>query len=207
MKQSQPLRQDLRIVADYIEPGTKILDIGCSDGALLTYLKHTKKVDGRGIELSQKHVTSCIKKGLTVIQGNADTDLVHYPDNSFDYVISTQMIQATHHPKEVLQEILRIGKHAIVSIPNFGHWHTRLYLLLKGRMPVTKSLAYQWYETPNIHFSTVKDFEILCNELHASITKASYLYPNGHLLSSLTASLYGNWLADKAVYKLTTDTP
>ena len=169
------LRPDLEAISNLIASGSRVLDIGCFEGELLYHLSKHKSVDGRGIELAQGNVSKCVKSGLAVIQGDADFDLKFYPDHCFDYVISSQMLQATRHPKEVLKEMLRIGNKVVVSIPNFGYWYNRVYIMLKGRMPVSETLPYQWYETPNIHFSTMKDFEILCAEIGCVIENKLFL--------------------------------
>ena len=143
-------RIDLQLIADRVAPNSKVLDIGCGDGALLELLAHQRGIDGRGLELSQSGVNNCVARGLSVVQGNADTDLSYYPDNGFDTVILSQTLQATQRPHEVLREMARIGKRLIVSIPNFGHWRVRLDLLFNGRMPVTGALNASWYETANI---------------------------------------------------------
>lgn len=159
------LRPDLRLIADMIDPNSRVLDIGCADGSLLYHLVHNKNVDGRGIEISQKGVNACVAKGLFVIQGDADNDLAEYLDKSFDYVILSRTLQAVHRPKEVLLELLRIGKKAIVTIPNFGQWRVRLSLMTRGRMPVTRTLNKTWYNTDNIHFCTILDlFDLIDNE-------------------------------------------
>lgn len=181
------LRDDLVQIAKFIKPATKVLDIGCCDGELLSYLVNEKAVDGRGMDISQSNVSTCVKNGLSVVQGDADMDLKFYPDKCFDYVISSQMLQATHMPLEVLEEMIRIAKCVIVSIPNFGHWYNRLYLSVVGKMPVSSTLSYQWYETPNIHFCTVADFEILCNKQGYEITKKRF---TGGLLSAIWPNLF-----------------
>jgi methionine biosynthesis protein MetW len=142
-----------------------VLDVGCGDGALLRLLAEEKRVDARGMELSQRGVNDCVAKGLSVIQGDADVDLVDYPTDAFDYVILSQTIQATRQPRRVLENMLRVGRRAIVSFPNFGHWRIRAQVALRGRMPVTENLSYAWYDTPNIHFCTIRDFVALVDDV------------------------------------------
>ncbi len=173
------VRADLKLVGSLVPTGSRVLDIGCGDGSLLEFLQTTKNVDGRGIELSQKGVNECVARGLSVIQGDADSDLVLYPDDAFDYVILTQTLQATYRPREVLEHMLRIGTRAVVSFPNFAHWRIRLKLGLGGRMPVTRELPYSWYDTPNIHFFTIRDFVDLCDELNFTVEKALALNRHG----------------------------
>lgn len=172
-------RLDFLLVAAMVEPGSRVLDIGCGDGSLLALLRDRKNVDGRGIEISREGVNACLAKGLPVIQGDADTDLADYPDDAFDYVILSQTIQATRQPKVVLEHLLRIGRRAIVSFPNFGHWRVRLDLALKGRMPVTENMPYSWYDTPNIHFCTIRDFVVLCDVVGARMERAVALNAGG----------------------------
>ena len=172
------LRPDLAAIAAMIPPGTRVLDIGCGDGSLLEYLVRAKGVDGRGLELIQQNVNQCVARGLSVVQGDADTDLSEYPSGIFDIVILSQTIQATERPSYVLRELLRIGKHIIVSFPNFGHWRVRLSLLLNGRMPVTKALGHSWHDTPNIHLCTISDFLTLVQEAGARIESALALIDN-----------------------------
>ncbi len=169
------LRPDLQIVADWVRPGTRVLDVGCGDGELLAYLGRHKSVDGRGMELSQEGVNACAANGLSVIQGDADRDLHDYPSGAFDCVILSQTIQATRDPAQVLRELARIGRRAIVSFPNFGYWRVRLKLLVCGEMPVTSTLSYQWYDTPNIHLCTVRDFKALGCQLDLSVKDAVFL--------------------------------
>ena len=157
-------RRDLLLIAGMVQPNARVLDVGCGDGELLSLLATEKQVDGRGMEISQEGVNASVTRGLSVVQGDADTDLRDYPDDAFDYVILSQTIQATRNPKEVLTQLRRIGRHAIVSVPNFGNWRIRLQLLIAGRMPRTKLLAHSWYDTPNIHLCTVRDFVDLCDE-------------------------------------------
>jgi methionine biosynthesis protein MetW len=172
------LRPDLAAIAAMIPPGTRVLDIGCGDGSLLEYLVRAKGVDGRGLELIQQNVNHCVARGLSVVQGDADTDLSEYPSGIFDIVILSQTIQATERPSYVLRELLRIGKHIIVSFPNFGHWRIRLSLLVNGRMPVTKALGHSWHDTPNIHLCTISDFLALVQEAGARIERALALIDN-----------------------------
>ncbi len=194
------LRSDLRIVADMVEPGSRVLDVGCGDGALLAYLGHVKQVDGRGVELSQTGVNACVRHGLSVIQGDADTDLKDYPSDAFDYVILGQTLQATHNPKEVLQEMVRIGRRAIVSFPNFGFWKVRLELLTTGRMPMTDVLSYQWYETPNIHLCSLKDFIALCDEVGVVIERGVVLNSGGRAIDFSPGSLFANLFSSEGVF-------
>ncbi|MBY0408311.1 MAG: methionine biosynthesis protein MetW, partial [Rickettsiales bacterium] len=149
------------------------------EGDLLSWLSAHKQVKGRGIELSQSGVNRSIARGLSVIQGDADTDLLHYPEQAYDYAVLSQTLQTLCAPKDVLEQLVRIARHAIVSVPNFAHWKNRLYLALNGRMPVTKTLAYEWYDTPNIHFCTITDFVNLCDTLHLTIEKRLYLTHQG----------------------------
>ncbi len=166
------IRPDLQLVADMVEPESRVLDVGCGDGTLLDYLVHVLGVDGRGIELSQTGVNACVRHGLSVIQGDADTDLDTFPDKAFDVVVLSQTLQATRNPRHVLENLVRIGDRAIVSFPNFGHWRVRLDLLIGGRMPRTSSLPDPWYATPNIHLCTIKDFIALCREMGVVVEKA-----------------------------------
>ena len=176
------LRVDLELIAAMIAPNGRVLDIGCGDGTLLAWLGRHKGVDGRGIELSMSGVSQAVAQGLSVVQGDADTDLKYYPDGAFDTVILSQAIQVMREPKAVLEQMLRIGRRAIVSFPNFGHWRSRLSLLLRGRMPVTEALTHQWYDTPNIHFCTIRDFRKLCQDLGVVVEHSIALDRNGYAL-------------------------
>ncbi len=173
------IRVDLQVIADMVTSGSRVLDVGCGDGALLDWLVHNKDVDGRGIEWSQAGVNACVRQGLSVIQGDAETDLRDYPSDAFDCVILSQTLQATFDPKTVLGEVVRIGRRAIVSFPNFGVWHIRWSLLWRGKMPVTDSLDSAWYETPNIHLCTIADFVELCQDLGIVIEQSMVLDRTG----------------------------
>ena len=152
------MKTEYKLISDMVKANSRVLDVGCDDGTLIEFLKKNKNVDIRGIEISKKKVQTCISKGLTVIEGNAEFDLKQFPNKSFDYVVLGQTLQAFVNPELVIKELLRVGKKAIVTIPNFGHWKVRLNLLIKGTMPVTKTLPNEWYNTPNIHMCTIKDF-------------------------------------------------
>jgi methionine biosynthesis protein MetW len=156
------MRVDLRLIAEMIAPGTRVLDIGCGDGTLIDHLFHTKNCDARGIELDMAEATRAVAHGLPVMHGDADIDLAHYPDGAFDYVVLSRTLQAVERPREVLRQMLRIGARAVVSFPNFGHWQVRWQLLSRGRMPMTLTWDRPWYETPNIHPCTINDFADLC---------------------------------------------
>jgi methionine biosynthesis protein MetW len=175
---SNGLRPDLAAIAAMIRPGTRVLDVGCGDGALLEHLR-TKGVDGRGIELSQQNVNACVARGLSVMQGDADTDLTEYPSGAFDAVILSNTIQATERPRVVLDHLLRIGRRTAVSLPNFGYWKVRASLLISGRMPRTKNLDYSWFDTPNIHLCTLSDFLDLTLLCGAAVVEAYALNEKG----------------------------
>ena len=166
------MKQEFNIIANNIENGTRVLDVGCGDGILIEYLKKEKSIDVRGLEISKDKVQKCISKGLTVIEGNAEIDLKQFPDNSFDYVVLSQTLQAFINPELVIKELLRVGKRAIITIPNFGFWKIRLHLLIKGTMPVTKTLPDEWYNTPNLHMCTIKDFVEFSNKINFKIFKS-----------------------------------
>ncbi len=196
------LRSDLRLIAEMIEPHSRVLDIGCGDGALLDYLARTKAVDARGIELGQAGVNACVRHGLSVIQGDADRDLEAFPNGAFDVVVLSQTLQATREPRHVLEELLRIGKRAIVSFPNFGNWRIRLSLLFRGRMPVTELLNNPWYDTPNIHLCTIRDFVVLCDELGSRIERSLTLDRHGRPFTLDPRGALANLLAEQGVFVL-----
>ncbi|MDG1708216.1 MAG: methionine biosynthesis protein MetW [Emcibacteraceae bacterium] len=198
------IRVDLLLIANMIPEGSKVLDIGSGDGMLLDYLRREKNVIGRGIELSTAGVNESVAKGLSVIQGNAEEEISHFPDNSFDYVILSQTLQAMDRPDKILEELLRVGKRAIVAFPNFGYWRVRLHLLLKGKMPVTKSLDYPWYSTPNIHFCTIRDFVDLCDELNIKIEKGMAVDSSGSKIGS-NSLFFSNFLGTQGLYVITRD--
>ena len=166
------MKQEFKIIANNIENNTRVLDVGCGDGVLIEYLKQEKNIDVRGLEISKDKVQTCISKGLTVIEGNAEIDLKQFPNNSFDYVVLSQTLQAFLNPEIVINELLRVGKRAIVTIPNFGFWKVRLHLLFKGTMPVTKTLPDEWHNTPNLHMCTIKDFVKFSKTMNFKIFKS-----------------------------------
>ncbi|MEI9929063.1 MAG: methionine biosynthesis protein MetW [Rhizomicrobium sp.] len=196
------VRPDLAAIAEMIPPGARVLDVGCGDGQLLEHLKNTKGIDGRGLELSQQNVNACVARGLAVIQGDADTDLHEYPSQVFDIVILSQTIQATYDPSKVLEHLVRIGKHTIVSLPNFGHWRVRLSLLFNGRMPQTLSLGCSWHDTPNIHPCTIADFVTLVNETGAVIESAQALDAKGRTRPMQPDAWGPNLFAEGAIFSL-----
>ena len=165
------MKQEFKVIADLLPNNTRVLDVGCGDGSLMNFLVKEKNIETRGLELDQNNVQECIYKGLTVIQGNAETELYQFPDQSFDYVVLSQTLQAFYKPDKVLNELLRIGKSVIVSIPNFGYWKVRTSLLLFGKMPITQTLPNTWYNTPNLHMCTIKDLYNYCEEQNINIKK------------------------------------
>lgn len=193
------IRVDLKLIADMIEPATRVLDVGCGEGELLDYLTREKKVDGRGIEISTAGVNACVSAGLSVIQGDANSDLADYPDDAFDFVVLSQTLQAMNNPRWVLENMLRIGRHAVVSFPNFAYWRVRLHLLLKGRMPVSDLLPNKWYNTPNIHLCAIKDFHLLCQELDIRVVRSIALHENGR---PRAVGPLANLLGEQAVFLL-----
>jgi len=196
------LRVDLLFIADLISPGSRVLDIGCADGALLHYLSSERGVDGRGIEISQTGVNACVARGLSVIQGNADTDLMDYPDDAFDYVVLSRTLQATRNPRDVLAQLVRIGRRAIVTFPNFGYWRVRWSLMTNGCMPTTRLLAEPWYSTENIHLCTIRDFTQLCDDLGLRTERQVILNHTGHDTQFRSTSRFANFFGEQALFML-----
>ena len=166
------MKSEFKIISDLINDNSNVLDVGCGDGVLMEYLRNEKNVDVRGIEISKSKIQNCIEKGLTIIEGNAEQDLQQFPEKSFDYVVLSQTLQAFLNPEKVINELLRIGKQAIVTIPNFGYWKIRLHLLFKGTMPITRTLPDEWYNTPNIHLCTIKDFVFFSRKKRFKLSKS-----------------------------------
>lgn len=196
------LRPDLAIIADHVAPGARALDVGCGDGALLAALRDARQCDARGMEIDAANVAACVGRGLSVIQGDADVDLPIYPDKSFDYAILSQTLQTTHRPDLVLDHLLRIGRKAFVSFPNFAHWGVRLSLLWNGRMPVTRLLPVPWYETPNIHHLTIADFREHVESRGITVEQTWFL--SGDKLCNPAAA---NFRAEHAVFLMSRDAP
>lgn len=194
------MRTDLDVIQAWIEPASRVLDLGCGDGTLLQNLSSRKQVNGYGLEIDPQHIATCVSKGLNVIDQNLDRGLDNFADNSFDTVVMTQALQSMHAPHKVLEDMLRVGKECIVTFPNFGHWKARCHLFIKGRMPVSDLLPYEWYDTPNIHFCTFKDFEVLCHQLNIDIIQRQVVAerPVSRLLKDIRPNLFG----ETAIYHL-----
>ena len=194
------MKDEFKVISDLIEDNKKVLDVGCADGTLMQFLKENKNINVRGLEISKEKVQECIAKGLTVIEGNAEKDLKQFPDKSFDYVVLSQTLQAFLSPELVLDELLRVGKKASVTIPNFGNWQVRLHLLFKGTMPITKSLPEQWHSTPNLHMCTIKDFVNFIKSKEIKMIKTLAL--NNNNVSNITNNNLGtkNLFADLGIF-------
>ncbi len=177
------MKKEFKIISELIENNTRVLDVGCGDGTLMKYLKDTKNIDTRGLEISKNNVQNCISKGLSIIEGNAEKDLHQFPNLSFDYVVLSQTLQAFYNPEKVIDDLLRVANKAIVTIPNFGYWKVRLHLLFKGTMPITKNLPDEWYNTPNLHMCTIKDFFNFCSKKNIELFKSIAL--NGEKTSKI----------------------
>ena len=198
------MKKEFQIISELIENNTRVLDVGCGDGILMKHLKDNKNIDTRGMEISKNNVQACISKGLSVIEGNAEKDLQQFPNLSFDYVILSQTLQAFNKPEKVIDNLLKVANKAIVTIPNFGYWKVRLHLFFKGTMPVTKHLPNEWYNTPNLHMCTIKDFVIFCEQKNINLFKSLALYKekvstinNNNLNSKNLLSELGIFLIEK----------
>ena len=194
------MKNEFKVIADLIKKDTRVLDVGCADGTLMKFLKDNKNIDVRGLELSKDKVQECIAKGLTVIEGNAEKDLKQFPEKSFDYVVLSQTLQAFLNPEVVINELLRVGKKAIVTIPNFGYWKVRLHLLTKGTMPITKTLPDEWYNTPNLHMCTIKDFVYFVKSRNFKIFKSLALNDQNVSLINNTNLGIKNLFADLGIF-------
>lgn len=197
------MRADLEIIQEWIPNNSRILDLGCGDGELLAYLTKYKAVSGYGLEIDPININQCLQKGVNVIQQNLDEGLANFATQSFDVVIMTQAIQAVHYPDKLLQEMLRVGKTCIITFPNFGHWQCRLYLSLKGRMPVSEFMPYTWYNTPNIHFCTFRDFETLTKQLGAKVLQRLAVNSQHH--DTMLTRLWPNLMSEIGIYQLTSN--
>ncbi|MFT5509129.1 MAG: methionine biosynthesis protein MetW [Hyphomicrobiaceae bacterium] len=193
-------RVDHQLIAEMVTAGARVLDVGCGDGALLHLLSDNRGTDGRGMEVSRENVNACVARGLSVIQGDADVDLDDYPDKAFDYAVLSLTIQATRYPKTVLENLLRIGRHAIVSFPNFGHWQIRTSLLLTGRMPQTRNLPEAWYDSPDSHLCSIVDFAKLCEAVDAEIEEAVAFNSWGRRLPINRSIGLQNLFGERAVF-------
>ena len=195
------MRSDFSIIQSYIADHSRVLDLGCGDGALLATLAKTKRVCGYGLEINPNHITACIAKGVDVIEQNVDAGLTNFADDSFDSVVMTQTLPAMKRPDAILEEMLRVGKECVVTFPNFGHWRARFHMLLRGRMPVFDLMPYEWYDTPNIHFCTVRDFEFLCQQRNITVLHRQFI-SNRHV-DSLLKTVQPNIFSETAIYHLT----
>ena len=194
------LRPDLQIPSKWIKANSRVLDLGCGDGSLLHYLQTERNVTGYGIEINHSNIIECIKRGVNVIQNDLDAGLSVFEDNTFDYVVMTQTLQAIWHPDKLIEDMLRVGREAIITFPNFGHWKSRMNLGLGGRMPVTRSLPHRWYSTPNIHLCTIRDFEKLCEHMKFTVIKRTVV--NAAHNSTPATRWFPNLLGEIAIYHI-----
>ncbi|NLC08769.1 MAG: methionine biosynthesis protein MetW [Gammaproteobacteria bacterium] len=194
------MRADLEIIQQWIPENSHVLDLGCGDGELLAWLKEHKNVSGYGLEIDADKINTCIEKGVNVIEQDLDKGLSNFANNSFDVVVMTQALQVVHYPDKILQEMLRVGRTCIITFPNFGHWRCRWYLATKGRMPVSDFMPYTWYNTPNIHFCTFKDFEALCHEMQMQVLDR--LAVDGLHRNNLGSRLWPNMLGEIGIYRV-----
>jgi len=194
------MSQDISFINSWIKTNSRVLDLGCGDGSLLASLTDELNISGYGLEIDPESINQCVEKGVNVIEQDLNKSLTNFPDNSFDTVIMTQALQAMRYPHLVLDEMLRIGSQCVITFPNFGHWRARAYLTLHGRMPVTKQLSYQWYDTPNIHFFTYSDFEALCRERNINVLRKQFI--GEHFPDRQLKNLWPNLFAETAVYHL-----
>jgi len=197
------MRPDLEIIQQWIAPHSRVLDLGCGDGSLLHFLKTSKQVRGTGLEIDRENIDRCLENGVNVIEQNLDKGLTNFLSNSFDTVLLTQTLQALHSPDSLVEEMLRIGKNGIITFPNFGNWKSRLYLSSRGRMPVSKFIPHQWYNTPNIHFCTVKDFDALCAEKNIRVLTRTVV--DSQHQGSWYMKAWPNFLGEIAIYHITND--
>jgi len=195
------MRADLEIIQQWIKPESRVLDLGCGDGSLLSYLKNRKNVADIGLEIYERKIQLCLAKGVNVIQQDLNRSLANFGDKTFDTVLLTQTLQAVNYPDLLIEEMLRIGHNCIVTFPNFGNWRSRLYLLTKGRMPVSNFMPYQWYDTPNIHFCTVRDFDVLCQERNINVITRTVV--DHQHRGNWYIKRWPNLLAETAIYHIT----
>lgn len=197
---TETLRSDLNIIQGWVKPESQVLDLGCGQGHLLAFLKRHKKCHGYGLEINPDSIVNCVEKGINVVEHDLNNGLSHFKDGAMDTVIMTQALQAVSRPDELLEDMLRVGKEAIITFPNFGYWRTRFYLLGKGKMPMSKTLPYNWYDTPNIHMCTFRDFEKLCREKGLQILDRTVV-DSAHQ-ESLAIKLWPNLLGEIAIYRV-----
>lgn len=195
------MRHDFATIQNWIKPNARVLDLGCGDGSLLAMLKEHKNIEGYGIEINPDYIVECIRRNVNVIEQNLDADLGNFQSQSFDTVVMTQALQAVHYPDKVIDDMLRIGKECVITFPNFGHWRCRLFLALKGRMPVSRILPYTWYNTPNIHLCTFRDFEALCHRKSLTILNRTVVGSNNN--ESPLIRWFPNLFGETAIYHIT----